>query len=183
MEKDGVVVCERCLVADRPLQRMRGLLGRKELPEGEGMLLTPERSIHMWFMRFPVDAVFLDSGMKVLGVRENLRPWRVASRRKARSVLELPAGACERNGIREGDRLTLTEREADRASATEDDDRADAESAHVLLLVEDGSSARVVVNGHGSLSAAARTADAIGDLDVPIGVVVLPDNPAAESAS
>jgi len=71
---DGTTVCERCLVAEGPLLRMRGLLGRSGLPDDEGILL---------------------------------RPWRMASRRRAHSVLELPAGACARRGVREGDRLEL----------------------------------------------------------------------------
>jgi uncharacterized protein len=168
-KESGVVVCDRCVVADRPLARMRGLLGRKSFSAGEGMLLTPERSIHMWFMCFPIDAVFLDADLSVLGVREGLRPWRMASWRGARSVLELPAGTCRRHGIRSGDRLSLT----------------DAEDAHakVLLIVDDGSPERVMVNGRGSLSAAARTADAIGDLNLPIDVVVLPDEPGSAGSA
>ena len=85
-------------------------------------------------------------------------------------MLELPEGTCLRHSIRPGDRLSLTE--------------AADEHAKVLLLVDGGGPGRVIVNGHGSLSAAARTADAIGDLNLPIGVVVLPDEPAsAESAA
>ena len=52
----GGVVCERGVIADRALRRMRGLLGRRTLPEGEGMLLRPAPSIHTAFMRFPIDA-------------------------------------------------------------------------------------------------------------------------------
>lgn len=163
----GIVVCERCVLADRMLARMRGLLGRKELPAGEGMLITPESQVHTWFMRFPIDIVFLDADYTVLGVRESVRPWRMAGCRGARAVLELRAGTCARHAIRPGDRLSLAD--------------AGDQNASVLLLVE-GADERVVVNGRGPLSAAARTADAIGDLNLPIGVVVLPDEPgSAES--
>jgi uncharacterized membrane protein (UPF0127 family) len=103
----GVVVCETCLIADNPLLRTKGLLGRHELPEGEGILLRPASSIHMAFMRFPIDAVFLAKDLTVLKVVRNLAPWRMASRRRAHSVLELPAGTCERTGVHEGDRLAL----------------------------------------------------------------------------
>jgi len=102
---DGRVVCERCLVATRPLRRMRGLLGRRLLPPGEGILLRPAASIHTWFMRFPIDAVFLDRDDTVVAVEEHLRPWRLAARRGARSVVELAAGEAGRRGIRVGDRL------------------------------------------------------------------------------
>ena len=72
---DGTVVCERCLLAETPLARMRGLLGRSGLPAGEGLLLRPAASIHMAFMRFPIDAVFLDSTDRVVKVVAELKPW------------------------------------------------------------------------------------------------------------
>ncbi len=103
----GAVVCDACLIADGPWLRMKGLLGRSDLPDGEGILLRPASSIHMAFMRFPIDAVFLARDLTVLRVVRGLAPWRMASKRRAHSVLELPAGTCARSGVREGDRLTL----------------------------------------------------------------------------
>ena len=104
---DGTVVVERCLVAERPFARMRGLLGRRELPSGEGLLLRPAGSIHTFFMRFPIDAVFLGGDGEVLRVVPEVRPWRTAARRGARAVLELPAGECERRGVESGERLEV----------------------------------------------------------------------------
>ena len=104
---DGNVVCDTCLIAEGPWLRTKGLLGRDELPDGEGILLRPASSIHMAFMRFPIDAVFLAKDLTVLRVVRDLAPWRIASRFRAHSVLELPAGTCERRGVHEGDRLTL----------------------------------------------------------------------------
>ena len=104
---DGRVVCGRCLVADRPVTRLRGLLGRSELPAGDGLLLRPSPSVHTWFMRFPIDVVFLDRRLEVLDVRSDVRPWRVAGRRGARAVLELAAGEVRRHDIRPGHRLQL----------------------------------------------------------------------------
>ena len=98
-------MCERCVLADTALARMKGLLGRKALPSGEGILLRPASSVHTAFMRFPIDAVFLDRELRVLEVAENLRPWRTAARRKAHAVLELPAGESDRRGLSPGDRL------------------------------------------------------------------------------
>lgn len=103
----GRIVCERCLVADRPLSRLRGLLGRAALPAGEGLLLRPTPSIHTWFMRFPIDVVFLDRELSVLDVRHALRPWRMAGRRGARAVLELAAGEAAGRGIEPGMQLRL----------------------------------------------------------------------------
>ena len=99
------MVCERCVLADTALARMRGLLGRRELPSGEGILLRPASSVHMAFMRFPIDAVFLDRDLRVLKVASDLRPWRAAGSRGAKAVLEIPAGEAERRGLTVGDRL------------------------------------------------------------------------------
>jgi uncharacterized membrane protein (UPF0127 family) len=103
----GAVVCERCEIADRPLARMCGLMGRDGLEPGGGMLLTPEPSVHMLFMRFPIDVVFLDREHKVVGVRHELRPWKMAGARGAHASLELPAGAAAAAGIAEGDVLVF----------------------------------------------------------------------------
>jgi uncharacterized protein len=109
---DGRVVCERCLVADRPWARMRGLLGRSSLSRGEGVLLRPAASVHTFFMRFAIDVVFLDRGLAVVGVERAVRPWRVAACRGAHSVLELAAGEVDRRELRAGDRLELTDASA-----------------------------------------------------------------------
>jgi uncharacterized protein len=105
---DGRVVCESCLVAARPLRRIRGLLGRRDLPRGEGILLRRAASIHTFFMRFPIDAVFLDRNDVVVGIERDLQPWRAAARKSAHAVLELAAGECERRGLHEGDALLAT---------------------------------------------------------------------------
>jgi uncharacterized membrane protein (UPF0127 family) len=101
------VVCERCDVADHAVARMRGLLGRSDLPRGEGILLRPAGSIHTFFMRFPIDVVFLDADDRVLEVVPQLAPWRAAGVKGARSVLELTAGEADARGIRAGSTLTL----------------------------------------------------------------------------
>jgi uncharacterized protein len=105
---DGKVVCERCTVADRMLPRMKGLLGRRGLPSGEGMLIRPAPSIHTFFMRFPIDAVFLARDGEVLKVSSNVKPWRARSCRRAHSVLELAAGEAERRMVARGDRMRVS---------------------------------------------------------------------------
>lgn len=103
--EDGSIVCERCVQADTALARMRGLLGRRELPSGEGILLKPASSVHMAFMRFPIDAVFLDRDLRVVKIASDLKPWRAAGSRGAKAVLEIPAGEAGRRGLSVGDRL------------------------------------------------------------------------------
>ena len=107
LTRDGEPVCRRCTVARTPLRRMKGLLGQRGLGEDEGLLLRPASAIHTWFMRFPIDVVFLDRELRVLRVAEGVRPWRFASARGARAVLELPAGAAARSALRAGQQLAL----------------------------------------------------------------------------
>jgi uncharacterized membrane protein (UPF0127 family) len=107
LKSGGKVVCERCLVADNAWSRMKGLLGRRTLPPGEGLLIRPTWSIHMFFMRFPIDAVFLDSEDTVVKVVPELAPWRAASHRGAKAVVELAAGECAARGVEVGERLWL----------------------------------------------------------------------------
>jgi uncharacterized membrane protein (UPF0127 family) len=101
----GAVLCERCVVADSMVRRMRGLLGRRELPPGEGILLWPASSVHSWFMRFAFDAVFVDRDFTVLRIAADVKPWRARSHRGAHAVVELPAGECEQRGLAVGARL------------------------------------------------------------------------------
>ncbi len=104
---DGTVVCSRCEVADTPFARMRGLLGRSGLDADAGLLIRPTNSVHTAFMRFPIDVVFFDRDLRVLRIAAELPAWRAAVRRGAKGVIELPAGAAARAGLREGDVLRL----------------------------------------------------------------------------
>jgi uncharacterized protein len=108
----GNTVCARAMLADRPLARMRGLLGRRQLPVGEGLLLTPAPSIHTAFMRFAIDAVFIGRDLRVLRTVERMGPWRAAFQRRAQSVLELPPGQVARTGLQVGDQLRLEDAQA-----------------------------------------------------------------------
>jgi len=87
-------------------ERSKGLLGRKGLPPGEGLLIPKTSSIHTFFMRFPMDAVFLDKELRVRAVRPAIPPFRLAWKPGARSVLELAAGEAARVGLQEGVRLS-----------------------------------------------------------------------------
>ena len=94
--------------------RFMGLMGRSGLPAGEGLWLRPASSIHMLFMRFPIDVVFLakpdvDGGRRVVAVRRALRPWTgvVWWARGADGCLELPAGIVAASGTLPGDLVQL----------------------------------------------------------------------------
>jgi uncharacterized membrane protein (UPF0127 family) len=107
----GTVLCERLEDAGGLGGQSRGLLGRDGLEPGTGMLFengrfTPMMWMHMFFMRFAIDIVFLGRGGKVVKVNRNLKPWRVSSMVfGARLALELPAGAAEASGTEPGDQI------------------------------------------------------------------------------
>jgi uncharacterized protein len=86
---------------------MRGLLGRASLEHGAGLLIKPAPSVHMFFMRFPLDVVFIDRDNAIVGISHTLRPWRIAGARRAVSALELPAGTALKHGLELGDVLTF----------------------------------------------------------------------------
>ena len=116
--RDDSVVCARAEVADNILKRLRGLLGRASLAEGEGMLFRGESSIHSAFMRFRFDAVFLDRELRVVGLSEDIPPWRVRAARGARNILELGTGEISRTGLAIGDQLVeIKERDVDPGDA------------------------------------------------------------------
>lgn len=97
-------------VARTALQRLVGLLGSPPLAAGDGLWLVPCNSVHMLFMGFSVDAVFLDEQQQVIHVIEELKPWRVSPIVwESRSVLELPVGTIANSGTRVGHRLQVTE--------------------------------------------------------------------------
>lgn len=112
---NGETVCERCVVADTALTRMRGLLGRRELPGDAGIFLRPASSVHTAFMRFPIDVVFVDRDNRVVSIAEDVSPWRIRSARGAKAVIELRAGEARRRGVSVGDRLDADEPRAQAA--------------------------------------------------------------------
>ena len=100
-------MCECCEIPESAFGRMRGLLGRDGLEPGGGMLIDRAGSVHMFFMRFPIDVVFLNRDRTVVGVKHRLAPWRIAGARRAVASLELPAGRAAEVGIEKGDVLVF----------------------------------------------------------------------------
>jgi uncharacterized membrane protein (UPF0127 family) len=104
----GMTVAGAVVMADNPWQRFMGLMGKRELDADSGLCLRPCSSIHMFFMRMAIDAVFLDKDGVVVRIYPSLRPWRVTRVvRKAKACIELPAGSMAAAGVQVGDRLTL----------------------------------------------------------------------------
>jgi len=102
------ILVEKLAIADHLVARMVGLLGRKDLAPSDGLLIKPCNAIHMMFMNFAIDAVFLDRDLQVLKIIHELRPWRMTACAGAAMVLELRAGTAAYKGLEPGHRLALT---------------------------------------------------------------------------
>ena len=99
----------RLLRAVTPWERMRGLLGRDGLAPDEGLLIERCSSIHTFFMRFPIDVVYLDAGWRVVKKVTQLTPWRLSGFWGAGHALEVPAGALSAAELPLGYHLVLCE--------------------------------------------------------------------------
>ena len=99
----------RIRLADSYWSRLRGLLGRKGLDSGEGLLISPSRGVHMFGMRFAIDVLLLDEDRRVRKMFPALAPGRnTGMHRGIRYALELPVGVIEASRTQEGDELTWT---------------------------------------------------------------------------
>jgi uncharacterized membrane protein (UPF0127 family) len=105
--RTGALLAARVERAGTFTARLRGLLGRGSLAEGEALLIEPCASVHTWFMRFAIDLAFLSRELRVLSAVSGLKPWRVRWSPRAAMALELRDGALARSGTRAGDVLTL----------------------------------------------------------------------------
>ena len=102
----GSCVAERAHLADRWWSRLLGLLGRRPLASGEGLLLVPCRAVHMIGMRYPIDVVFLDRSGGVVATYHRLAPGsRSRWHRSAVVALEIPAGTLHSTATQTGDAL------------------------------------------------------------------------------
>jgi uncharacterized membrane protein (UPF0127 family) len=104
----STVLATRLDVADSGPKRNKGLLGRDGLASGEGLWIVPCESVHTFFMRFPIDLVYLDRKNKVKKVRSAVGAWRLSACLSAHSVLELPAGTIRNTQTQPGDTLEMT---------------------------------------------------------------------------
>jgi len=103
-KNNNAIIAEEVIVAKTILTRLKGLLGRKELRKNEALLLSPCNSIHTFFMRFPIDVLFLDRNNKIVKILSSFAPFRLSGIYfKAFSALELPAGAAKNSSTREND--------------------------------------------------------------------------------
>lgn len=82
---------------------------RKSFPDGSALVIDPCSSIHMFFMRFPIDVLYMDRNDQIVRVQKGIKPWRAGPLRTrgAKYVIELPVGTIERTQTTVGDRISL----------------------------------------------------------------------------
>lgn len=102
------IIVENLFLADSFWSRMKGLMGKKDLPEDEGLLLVPCNSVHSMFMRFPIDLLFLNRELRVIKIIDRFKPWKATPIiRDCYQVVELKAGVASKKGVTIKDELDI----------------------------------------------------------------------------
>jgi uncharacterized membrane protein (UPF0127 family) len=102
------VIAEKAEIADTFFSRLKGLLGRRELHQGEALVIEPCNSIHTVGMKFSIDALFLDDECRVVALRRDIRPYRFTRVfRRAKRVVELPVSTIEGSSTSIGDQIDI----------------------------------------------------------------------------
>ena len=110
LQRTGDVILESLAVADSFRGRFWGLMGTKDLHSSEGLALIPCNSVHSFFMKFPIDVLFLDAQGRVLHCHEAMKPWHIGSIVPgARSVIEAKSGVFGET-VRVGDIVEIREK-------------------------------------------------------------------------
>lgn len=107
----GQVLASRAELARSFLARGRGLMGRAALPAGYALIIYPEWSIHTFFMRVPIDVLFVDASNTVVGLRRAMppsRPFAGVAPWRGRYVIEMPAGVIDATSTALGDQLVVS---------------------------------------------------------------------------
>lgn len=109
----NTVLGQNISVAETTLSRMVGLLGRRGLEPGTGLIIYPTQAIHTVAMRFPIDVIFADRNWRVVHVRPVMVPYRFTTLHwRARCVIELPAGVISGTSTAVGDQLSVEDNPA-----------------------------------------------------------------------
>ncbi|MBT0652957.1 DUF192 domain-containing protein [Geobacter luticola] len=104
----GNTLADDVSIADTLFTRMKGLLGRSDLPSGKGLLIRPCKGVHTFCMQFPIDVIFLDKANRVISLAEGLQPNRMTKvLQGATSVIELPAGTLSTTNTSVGDEVVI----------------------------------------------------------------------------
>ena len=104
----NTILAEDMLFADTPAKRIKGLLGRKDFPKGQALAIKPCNSIHTFFMRFPIDVLFVSKSNKVIKTISDLVPFSFSPICfSSNFVIELPSATLRSTSTTPGDQLSL----------------------------------------------------------------------------
>jgi len=107
-KNNGKIIAQVVLFADQPFKRMKGLLGRSSLKDSQAMVIKPCNAIHTFFMRFPIDVLFINKENKVVKTISDMSSFRLSSVCfKSQFVVELPAGTIQATHTTLGDQLVI----------------------------------------------------------------------------
>ena len=107
--RNGNQLADNVTVADNLFTRMKGLLGKNEMMQGEALWIKPCTSVHTFGMKFPIDVIFLDRKKVVTALIENMQRNRLTRLYlSAMSTLELPAGTIEKTDTKAGDEIEIS---------------------------------------------------------------------------
>lgn len=105
----NTVLGDRVALADSFISRLFGLVLRHSLPEGEGLIIKPCNSIHMFFMKFSIDLLFVDKDDTIVYLVEEMKPWKISKViLNSYYVIELPSGVIAKTRTEIGDKLEIT---------------------------------------------------------------------------
>jgi uncharacterized membrane protein (UPF0127 family) len=106
--RNGKVVADRLLTAFDSATRRKGLLAHGSLPQSTALIIAPTNAIHTFFMKFPIDIVFVSKDGRVLKIRSSVPAWRMTASLRAYAVLEMAAGSLDGSDTQVGDRLAVS---------------------------------------------------------------------------
>lgn len=108
------VIISQGKMANNPWTRLRGLIGVRDLAEGQGIVIEPCRGVHCMFMSIPIDVIYVDKQNRVIALDRAMKPWAVGKIYGAsRYVVEAPVGTIDRTQTEVGDQLKLTQQSTD----------------------------------------------------------------------
>ncbi|HLO12992.1 MAG TPA: DUF192 domain-containing protein [Pseudoneobacillus sp.] len=105
---NGAEIANEITKAHSFFKRLKGLMFSKSLPEGHGLHIQPCRSIHTFFMNYPIDILYLNKEFEIVGLQESFEPSKMGQvYKKGHSVLELPAGTLQKSGTKVGHKIKI----------------------------------------------------------------------------
>ena len=107
IKKEQITISQEAQMADTFLRRLVGLMFKKSISSGYALIFRNATSIHTFFMRFPIDIVFLDKDNQIIRICEALKPWRMVLCSRSKTTIELPAHKTSENSLKIGDFLQI----------------------------------------------------------------------------